>query len=120
MFGMAATAFSAEPAKIKAITTVPHESDSRKSATRDFSGCLPDSIRTIALVMPASIQNKKRFDSGKALKAGRAEMAQIRKDFAAKMTCPVYENYPYGHVPISYAIDFLREKTITAEGILKQ
>jgi hypothetical protein len=36
------------------------------------------------------------------------------------MSCPVYEGYPYGHVAKSYAIDFLREKTITPEGILKQ
>ena len=47
-------------------------------------------------------------------------MAQIRKDFAAKVTCPVYEGYPYGHVSISYTIDFLRKKTITVDGILKQ
>ena len=39
---------------------------------------------------------------------------------AAKMTCPVFEGYPYGHVPKSFAIDFLREKTITADGVLKQ
>ena len=58
--------------------------------------------------------------TGAALSAARAEVAQIRKDFAAKMTCPVYEGYPYGHVNKSFAIDFLREKTITADGILKQ
>ena len=58
--------------------------------------------------------------TGVELKAGRAQMAQIRKDFAAKMTCPVYEGYPYGHVSVSYAIDFLREKTITDDGVLKQ
>ena len=63
--------------------------------------------------------NRKKL-AGEALAAARAEMAQIRKDFAAKMSCPVYEGYPYGHVPKSYAIDFLREKTITPEGILKQ
>ena len=58
--------------------------------------------------------------TGAALAAARLEVAKIRRDFAAKMTCPVYEGYPYGHVPVSYAIDFLREKTITPEGILKQ
>ena len=57
--------------------------------------------------------------SGKALANGRAEMAKIRRDFAAKASCPVYEGYPYGHVAVSYTIDFLREKTITADGILK-
>ena len=58
--------------------------------------------------------------AGNARRRGRAEMERIKEDFAAKMTCPVYEGYPYGHVPISYAIDFLREKTITADGVLKQ
>ena len=47
-------------------------------------------------------------------------MEQIKKDFAAKVTCPVYDGYPYGHVPVSYAIDFLRMKTITADGVLRQ
>ena len=63
--------------------------------------------------------NRKKL-AGAELAAARAEMAQIRKDFAAKMTCPVYEGYPYGHISKSFAIDFLREKTITADGILKQ
>ena len=58
--------------------------------------------------------------TGAALAAARAEVAQIRRDFAAKMTCPVYEGYPYGHVNKSFTIDFLREKTITADGVLKQ
>lgn len=63
--------------------------------------------------------NRKKL-AGAELAAAHAEMAQIRKDFAAKTTCPVYEGYSYGHVPKSFAIDFLREKTITAEGVLKQ
>ena len=58
--------------------------------------------------------------TGDALKAGRAAVKQIKKDFAGKVTCPVWDGYPYGHVSVSYAIDFLREKTITAEGVLKQ
>ena len=58
--------------------------------------------------------------SGQALADAEAEMARIKQDFAAKMTCPVYDGYPYGHVPVSYAIDFLRVKTITAAGVLKQ
>ena len=58
--------------------------------------------------------------SGKACEIAKAEMAQIRKDFAAKVACPVYEGYRYGHVSTSYTIDFLRKKTISADGILKQ
>ena len=69
--------------------------------------------------MAAGGPNKTKL-SGLARKKAKAEIEQIKKDFAAKMTCPVYEGYPYGHVSVSYAIDFLREKTITADGVLKQ
>ena len=64
-------------------------------------------------------QNRSKL-TGKARRRLMANMAQVRKDFAAKVTCPVYEDYPYGHVPVSYTIDFLRKKTITVDGILKQ
>ena len=66
------------------------------------------------------VDGRQDRDVGAALAAARAEVAQIRRDFAAKMTCPVYEGYPYGHVNKSFTIDFLREKTITADGVLKQ
>ena len=58
--------------------------------------------------------------AGKALADAKAEIERTKRDFAAKMTCPVYDGYPYGHVPVSYAIDFLRKKTITSDGVLKQ
>ena len=69
--------------------------------------------------LAAAGPNRTRL-SGMAHRKARAEMEQIKKDFAAKMTCPVYDGYPYGHVPVSYAIDFLRKKTITADGVLRQ
>ena len=49
-----------------------------------------------------------------------AAVRQIKKDLAGMVTCSVWDGYPYGHVFLCYAIDFLREKTITAEGVLKQ
>ena len=58
--------------------------------------------------------------SGKALAEGRAEILQIKKDFAAKVDCPVWDGYPYGHVPLNCAIDFLREVSISADGVLHQ
>jgi len=58
--------------------------------------------------------------SGADRRAALGEVAKIKKEFAAKMSCPVYEGYPYGHVPKSFAIDFLREKTISADGVLRQ
>ena len=69
--------------------------------------------------LAASGPNRKKL-SGEAYRNAKAEMEQIKKDFAAKVTCPVYDGYPYGHVPVSYAIDFLRMKTITADGVLRQ
>ena len=58
--------------------------------------------------------------AGEARRAGKVEVEKIKREFAARMSCPVYDGYPYGHVPVSYTIDFLREKTITADGVLKQ
>lgn len=46
------------------------------------------------------------------------ELAAIKRDFAAKVSCPVYEGYHYGHVPVSFAIDFRRPVKIDAEGKL--
>jgi len=80
-----------------------------------FNGCAGVVFGDLA---PGAPGRKKL--TGAALAAARLEVAKIRRDFAAKMTCPVYEGYPYGHVPVSYAIDFLREKTISSDGILKQ
>lgn len=45
-------------------------------------------------------------------------LAVLKRDFAAKAPCPVFDGYPYGHVPKSYAIDFLRTYEITADGKL--
>lgn len=80
-----------------------------------FKGCAGVVFGDLAAGGP----NRKKL-AGAELAAARAEMAQIRKDFAAKMTCPVFEGYPYGHISKSFAIDFLRSKSITADGILKQ
>ena len=80
-----------------------------------FKGCAGVVFGDLAAGGP----NRKKL-AGAELAAARAEMAQIRKDFTARMTCPVYEGYPYGHISKSFTIDFLREKTISAEGILNQ
>ena len=58
--------------------------------------------------------------SGTAREEAKAKMEGVKREFADKMTCPVYDGYPYGHVPVSYAIDFLRVKTIAADGVLRQ
>ena len=83
------------------------------------SGYFKDCAGVVFGDLAAGGPNRKKL-AGAELAAARAEMAQIRKDFTARMTCPVYEGYPYGHISKSFAIDFLRSKSITADGILKQ
>ena len=36
--------------------------------------------------------------------------------FAAKVACPVFSGYPYGHVPRSFAIDCSRPLSISPTG----
>jgi len=55
---------------------------------------------------------------GEALKAGYAHEAEIKRAFAAKVKCPVYDDYPYGHVPRNFAVDFQREVSISEDGTL--
>jgi len=55
---------------------------------------------------------------GAALKAGYAREAEIKRAFAAKVKCPVYDGYPYGHVPKNFAVDFQRAVAISADGML--
>jgi len=60
---------------------------------------------------------------GKALKgdartAALAGIEAMKRDFAAQVPCPVHSGYDYGHVPLSFAIDFQRRVTVTPEGFL--
>jgi len=70
---------------------------------RDAAGVV---FGDITVNMPAS----------KAEKASKAE--GIKKAFAEKAPCPVFDGYPYGHVPRSFAIDFNRRHLITADGVM--
>ena len=45
--------------------------------------------------------------------------AALFSRFAAKVKCPVFSGYPFGHVPRSFAFDFTRPLTITPEGVLE-
>ena len=38
--------------------------------------------------------------------------------FAAKVKCPVFSGYPFGHIPRSFAFDFTRALTIAPDGML--
>jgi len=55
---------------------------------------------------------------GAALKAGYVREAEIKCAFAEKVKCPVFDGYPYGHVPKNFAVDFQRKVSVTAGGTL--
>ena len=38
--------------------------------------------------------------------------------FAAKVKCPVFSGYPFGHVARSFAFDFKRPLSITPDGVM--
>ena len=50
------------------------------------------------------------------LKAARAEVEKAKAEFAAKVGCPVYEGYPYGHIAVSHALDFRRRVSVAEDG----
>lgn len=56
--------------------------------------------------------------SGAELRAARAEVESAKRDFAAKVKCPVYDGYAYGHVPVSHAIDFRRRVSVDENGVM--
>lgn len=55
---------------------------------------------------------------GMSRKEAERRMDGIKKAFAGKVSCPVFDGYPYGHVPRSYTIDFNRRHSISADGVL--
>lgn len=65
---------------------------------------------------PGDAQMKKL--EGLAREEALSEIEQIRKDFTARVTCPVYEGYDYGHIPRNFAIDFRRAALVSKEGVL--
>ena len=53
------------------------------------------------------------------LECGRPdEVYQMLRVFAEGLVVPVYEGYPFGHAPRSYAIDFEREAIVSPDGVL--
>ena len=52
------------------------------------------------------------------IKGKAPEVDKIIRDFAAKVKCPVYYGFPYGHQADNFLIDFEREVFISADGKL--
>ena len=60
----------------------------------------------------------KRTLAQEKLAAARAEVEAIKRDFAARAGCPVYDGYAYGHVAVSHAIDFRRTVSVSEDGTM--
>ena len=43
---------------------------------------------------------------------------KMKRDFAARVECPVYDQCPYGHIPLTYALDFRRRLSVDADGTM--
>ena len=52
------------------------------------------------------------------IKGKKPEVDKLIKDFAAKVRCPVYRNFPYGHQKNNFLIDFERKVSISVDGKL--
>ena len=60
----------------------------------------------------------KRSLSPADLKAARLQVEDIKRDFAARAGCPVYDGFSYGHIPVSHAIDFRRTVSVAEDGTM--
>ena len=52
------------------------------------------------------------------LNAALAEMNDVKNAFAAKVKCPVYDGFSYGHIPVMHTIDFDRVVSVSADGTM--
>ena len=78
-------------------------------------------FKEAAGVVFGDITMGKRRNEGGKVRTQREfaeKVAEIKRAFAGKVTCPVFDGYPYGHVPRSFAIDFNRRHQITPDGEL--
>lgn len=55
---------------------------------------------------------------GEALERARAEVERLKREFAARVTCPVYDGFEYGHVRTNLAVDHLRRLSVDATGLM--
>lgn len=69
---------------------------------------------------------KGRFEKAAAVvfcdfnrKWAKSKVDALFARFAAKVKCPVFSGYPYGHVPRSFAVDFTRPLCISRTGVLE-
>ena len=75
-------------------------------------------------VTPGAADSGRKWGSsrgleGAELERARGEVEAAKRDLAAKVKCPVYDGYAYGHVPVSHAIDFLRRVSVDEGGVMR-
>ena len=63
-------------------------------------------------------KRRNRRLTGAALAAAKAEIERIKREFANRLTVPIYDGYQYGHISVSHAIDFRRKVSIAADGTM--
>ena len=109
---------------------------SRFSSLLDM-GCLPSFDGRVVFIestpryaddseaMLDDLVAKGRFEKAAAVvfcdfnrKWEKARVDALFARFAAKVRCPVFSGYPYGHVPRSFAVDFTRPLCISKDGVL--
>lgn len=74
-------------------------------------------------VTPGAVKSGEKWGDSKELGAerlaeARAAVEAAKREFAAKMRCPVYDGFAYGHIPVSHAIDFLRRVRVAEDGTM--
>ena len=73
-------------------------------------------LNAAAGVIFGDVSARAAVKSPEAEAAARDEVERIKRDFAARAPCPVYDGYAYGHIPVSHAIDFRRVVRVSATG----
>jgi len=56
---------------------------------------------------------------GEELRAAREEVERMKRAFAARIPCPVYDGFDYGHGPVNLAVDCLREVMVDSGGVMR-
>ena len=54
-----------------------------------------------------------------ALSRARGEVERMKRRFADRMACPVYDGFDYGHGRVNLAVDHLRRVSVDADGTMR-
>ena len=88
---------------------------------RNPSGSFDGTCKELDVILTSGFLNGAAgvvFGDVRAKKATPAQIEELKRDFAAKAPCPVYDGYAYGHIPVSHAIDFRRRVSVSEDGTM--